>query len=238
MKLLHIIATTRVEQSRTLGISKEFLNKLKEIHPEIKVDELDLSNTVLPPVLDTNVKAKYLLLMGEELDEQTRESWKKVSVLAENFISYDLYLITAPMWNFSIPYMLKHYIDVIMQAGILFSYTANGIEGFAKDKQMICITSRGSDYSLGSPIHPLDQQEPYLRAIFSLAGIEEIHFIHAQPMDQAPGLAQAALEKAREEARQMVDKLKFPPTSGQSKTEKMGFHLYVDTNQLVKAEFQ
>lgn len=210
MKLLHIIATTRGEQSRTLSISREFLMSLNEKHPDIKVDELDLSKTELPPVLDATVNAKYLLMSGGELDEQTLESWKKVSAMAENFISYDLFLITAPMWNFGIPYMLKHYIDVIMQAGILFSFTANGPEGFAKYEQMVCITTRGSDYSPGSPMHSLDQQEPYLKAIFSLAGIEDIHFIHAQPMDQAPALAKAALEKAKEAARQMVDKLKIP----------------------------
>jgi FMN-dependent NADH-azoreductase len=188
MRLLHIIATTRGERSRTLSISKEFLKTLKEVHPHVNVDELDLSKTELPPVLDSTVKAKYLMMMGGELDEQTLESWKKVSALAEEFISYDLFLITAPMWNFSIPHMLKHYIDVIMQAGILFSFTANGPEGFAKYEQMVCITSRGSDYSPGSPMHALDYQEPYLRAIFGLAGIEDIHFIHAQPLDMAPGL--------------------------------------------------
>jgi len=207
MKLLHLIATTRGEQSRTLSISKEFLQALKEKHPHIQVDELDLSKTELPPVLDSTVKAKYLLMQGGELDEQSQKSWKEVSALAEHFISYDLFLITAPMWNFSIPYMLKHYIDVIMQAGILFSFTANGPEGFAKYEQMVCITSRGSDYSPGSPMHQLDHQEPYLRAIFGFAGIEDIHFVHAQPLDMAPGLTQAALEKAKEEARQMVDKL-------------------------------
>lgn len=214
MKLLHIIATTRGAQSRTLSISKEFLHELNEKHPDVQVDELDLAKTVLPPVLDTAVKAKYLLLMGGALDEQTQEVWKKVSALAENFISYDLFLITAPMWNFSIPYLLKHYIDVIMQAGILFSYTANGPKGFAKYEQMVCITSRGSDYSPGSPMHGLDHQEPYLRTIFGFAGIEDIHFIHAQPMDLGPELAEAALEKAKEEARQMVGKLKFQKPAG------------------------
>jgi FMN-dependent NADH-azoreductase len=210
MKLLHIIATTRGDQSRTLSISREFLKTLKEQHPHVQVDELDLSTTELPPVLDTNVKAKYLMMMGGQLDEQTMESWKKVSQLAEHSISYDLFLITSPMWNFTVPYILKHYIDVIMQAGILFSFTANGPEGFAKYEKMVCITSRGSDYSPGSPMHGLDFQEPYLRAIFGLAGIEEIHFINAQPMDLAPGLTQAALEKAMEEARQMVGKLAIP----------------------------
>lgn len=211
MRLLHIIATTRGEQSRTLSVSKAFLEALYQKHPSVVVDELDLSKTELPPVLDSTVKAKYLMMMGGEgLDEETMASWKRVSAMAENFISYDLFLITSPMWNFSIPYMLKHYIDVIMQAGILFSFTANGPEGFAKYEQMVCITSRGSDYSPGSPMHSLDQQEPYLRAVFSLAGIEDIHFVHAQPLDLAPGLTQAALEKAKEEARQLVDKLKIP----------------------------
>lgn len=210
MKLLHIIATTRGENSRTLSVSKEFLRELKEQHPQIQVDELDLSRTELPPVLDTNVNAKYIMMMGGQLDEQTQQSWKKVTDLAEHFISYDLFLITAPMWNFTIPYMLKHYIDVIMQAGILFSFTAQGPKGLMKHERMLCITSRGSDYSPGSPIQGLDFQEPYLRAIFGLAGIEEIFFVHAQPMDLAPGLTQAALEKAKEEARQMVDRMAIP----------------------------
>lgn len=211
VKLLHIIATTRGEQSRTLEISREFLKALEGKHPYVQVEELNLATLELPPVLDTNVKAKYMLMAGQSLDDGTMQSWKRVAEMAEHFISFDLYVITAPMWNFGIPYMLKHYIDVIMQAGILFSFTANGPEGFAKHETMVCITSRGSDYSPGSPLHALDQQEPYLRAIFGLAGIEEIYFIHAQPMDMAPGLTQIALEKAKEEARQMVDKLTIIP---------------------------
>lgn len=207
LKLLHIIATTRGEQSRTLSISKEFLKTLNKKHPEVKVDELNLATTELPPVLATTVDAKYMMMAGQTLDDATMASYKKVTAMAEHFISYDLFLITAPMWNFSIPYMLKHYIDVIMQAGVLFSFTAHGPEGFAKYEKMVCITSRGSDYSPGGPMHALDHQEPYLRAIFGLAGIEEVHFVHAQPMDMAPGLTQMALEKAMEEARQMVDKL-------------------------------
>ena len=207
MKLLHLIATTRGEHSRTLSISKEFLRVLTEKHPHVTVEELDLSTTQLPPVLDSTVSAKYLMMGGAELDAPTQAAWKQVSDLAEHFISFDLFLITAPMWNFSIPYMLKHYIDVIMQAGILFSFTAQGPAGLMKYEQMVCVTTRGSDYSSGGPMHKLDFQEPYLRAIFGLAGIEDIHFIHAQPMDMAPGLMQSALDTAMEEARRMVDRL-------------------------------
>jgi len=38
------------------------------------------------------------------------------------------------MWNFSVPFVLKHYIDVIMQPKYLFRYTEAGPEGFVKGK--------------------------------------------------------------------------------------------------------
>lgn len=204
MKLLHLIATTRGENSRTLQVSREYLRTMKENHPYMQVEELDLTQTELPPVLDTNVNAKYLTMMGGQPDEETMASWKKVTDMAEHFSSFDQYLVTAPMWNFTIPYTLKHYIDVIMQAGILFSFTERGPKGLLESKHMVCITSRGSDYSEGSPIHSLDFQEPYLRAVFGLAGIEHIDFVHAQPMDLAPGLTHAAMEKAMTQARRIA----------------------------------
>lgn len=90
-------------------------------------------------------------MSGGTIDEATMKSWKEVTDLAEHFISYDLYLILAPMWNFTCLTSSTLYY-VIMQAGILFSYTAHGPEGFAKYEKMVCITSRGSDYSAGGPM--------------------------------------------------------------------------------------
>ena len=54
------------------------------------------------------------------------------------------------MWNFTIPYKLKHYIDVIMEAGILFQFTENGVERLTKDEKIFCVTSRGNNYSVGT----------------------------------------------------------------------------------------
>lgn len=200
MKLLHIIASPRGEKSRTLGISNEFLKALKAKNPNLIIEDLDLFKTSLPEVFGYTVDAKYALMSGGILEEKTKTSWEEVSRYSTEFLSYDAYLISCPMWNFTIPYKLKHYIDIIMQAGILFSFTANGVEGLALNKKMFCITSRGSDYSESSPMHQLDFQEPYLRSIFGLAGIRDISFINSQPLDFAPGITQASLEKAKEEA--------------------------------------
>jgi FMN-dependent NADH-azoreductase len=86
------------------------------------------------------------------------------------------------MWNFSISYVLKHYLDVIVQPKYLFRYTATGVEGLVKNKKMVIVTSRGGDYST-SPVKAMDCQEPYLKTIFNFVGITDILFVNSQPMD-------------------------------------------------------
>ena len=44
-----------------------------------------------------------------------------------DFLDADAYLLTTPMWNFSIPYAVKYYIDAIVQPGYLFRYDEDGL---------------------------------------------------------------------------------------------------------------
>ncbi|MBU4376945.1 MAG: NAD(P)H-dependent oxidoreductase, partial [Candidatus Omnitrophica bacterium] len=101
-------------------------------------------------------------------------------------------------WNFSIPYPLKHYIDIIVQPRYLFRYTDKGVEGLVKNKKMLIITSKGGDYSTGSPMRPYDFEETYLHWIFSFVGMTDISFINAQPMDAfGPDVAEKKIEEAK-----------------------------------------
>ncbi len=110
------------------------------------------------------------------------------------------------MWNFSIPYTLKYYIDAIVQPGYTFRYDEQGRAiGLVQGKKMVCFTSRGADYSPGSPYNAYDFQEPYLRAIFGFLGVTDIEFVHAQPMDITPEWREQALAAAIEQARAIVD---------------------------------
>ncbi len=205
MKLLNIIASPRGKKSRTLNVSSEFLNTLKEKHPALIVEDLDIFTANLPDIFWGEVAAKYILMEGGVLNEESQQIWNRIVKYSEAFLNADIYLISSPMWNFSIPYKLKQYIDIIIQAGILFKFTEKGVEGLTKNKKMICVTSRGSDYSVGSPMNQFDFQEPYLRAIFGFVGITDISFINVQPLDYAPSITEAHLEKAKAEARLMAN---------------------------------
>ena len=183
MKLLHIIATPREDESRTLRVTDAFFEGLEKNNPECKVDTLDVTKVKLPALTVQAVSGKYILLGGKDLPDDLKPAWEDIIKHIERFLSADGYVISAPMWNFSIPYYLKHYIDIILQPRYLFRYTETGPEGLVKNKKMAVITSRGGDYSPGSPSHAYDFQEPYIKAVFGLAGIIDITFINAQPMD-------------------------------------------------------
>ncbi|MCM8798442.1 MAG: NAD(P)H-dependent oxidoreductase [Candidatus Omnitrophica bacterium] len=201
-RLLHIIATPRGKDSNTLKISKVFLEGIKEKYPECKIDELNVFTDNLPEITLKTVDGKYVLLTGGELSGTLKNAWKKIVKQIERFLSADIYLITTPMWNFSIPYRLKHYIDIIVQPKYLFQYSEKGPEGLVKNKKMVIITSRGGDYT--GEAKPYDFLEPYLRTIFGFVGITEIKFINAQPMD---ALGEEVEKKKIEEAKILAKKI-------------------------------
>ncbi len=205
-KLLHIIATPRSDESRTLELSGVFLEDFHKKYPLCVIDTINLFTEPLPPLTVKAVNGKYILLGGKDLTGEYKKAWKDIERHIGRFLSADAYLISTPMWNFSIPYPLKHYIDIILQPRYLFKYTDKGPEGLAKNKKMIIVTSRGGDYSEGSPFRPYDFQEPYLKTVFGFVGITDLMFINAQPMDAlGPEVSKKKLEEAERAARRLVE---------------------------------
>jgi len=201
MKLLHVIATPREHESNTLRVANAFLESMNAKYPDLSVDVVDLFNQDLPAVVGENIESKYTLMVGQPIDKRHKEAWRQIELLIQHFLSADVYLISTPMWNFSIPYALKYYIDSIIQPGYVYKYNEQGqAVPLVLGKKMVCVTSRGGDYSENSPFHVYDFQEPYLRAIFGFIGITDMHFINAQPMDITPALREAAIATAIKDA--------------------------------------
>lgn len=205
-RLMHIIATPRGEDSRTLKVTSAFLEVFGKKYPGCEIDNINVTTEELPSLSAKKVDGKYVLLGGADLSGELKTAWKGIESHIERFLSADGYLISTPMWNLSIPYYLKHYIDVIVQPKYLFRYTEKGPEGMVKDKKMVIITSRGGDYSSSGPSASFDFQESYLRTIFGLTGINDITFVNAQPMDAlGPEVRIKQLQLAALEAAEAVE---------------------------------
>lgn len=205
-RLFHIIATPREEESRTLQVTGAFLDVFKKKHPDWVYDELSLAKESLPELNIKSVSGKYILLEGKNLYGRAKELWVEIEQHIERFKSADLFLISTPMWNFNIPYMLKHYIDLIVQPKYTFHYTEKGTpEGLVVNKKMAIITSRGGQYT--GDMKPFDMQENYLRTIFGFIGIKDIAFVIAEPMDMGHEKQKQQIEIAKKAAAKLASEI-------------------------------
>lgn len=204
-QLLHLIATPRGLASNTGRVSSVLLEALHERYDDLEITALDLFSADLPAVAGTNIKTKYALMTGQAIDDDARSSWKEIERTIEQFLAADLYLVTAPMWNFGVPYALKYYIDAIVQPGYLFDYDEAGQpRGLVTGRRMVCVTSRGGDYSQ-PPMTQFDFLETYLRAIFGFVGLADLTFFNVQPMDVNTDLRRAAVRSGIRDVRAWVD---------------------------------
>ena len=207
MKLLHIIASPRGENSRTLNVSNEFLNSLKEKNQNLEIDELDLFKENLPEVLGNAVDVKYTLMSGGALDEPSKTLWDEISRYSKEFLSYDAYLISCPMWNFTIPYKLKHYIDLICQPGESFTLDKQTFDyvGLIKDKPLQLILASSSTYADEFPQPNAgvkqDFQHSYLQHAFQFIGFTNIATIKVAPTTALPQDVEKLMSSKMAEAR-------------------------------------
>jgi len=204
-KVLHLIATPRAAESRTLKVSAAFLAALSAKYPACVIDERNLFVEPAPAVTQQTTAGKYFLMGGRDVPAELEPVWRQVEREIERFLAADGYLISTPMWNFGIPYALKNYIDIIFQPRYLFRYTDSGVEGMVKGKKMAVISSRGGDYGPDSPARGMDNIIPYLTTAFGFVGQKEISFISAQPMDAGgPELRDAKIAAAGAEAQRVA----------------------------------
>lgn len=195
-KLLYLNSSPRGEDAASVQAADHFLSALPN---GTSVDQINLFEANLPDFTAPFASAKQKTMMGMPLDETETRQWAEVTRLVDQFLAADHYLINAPMWNFSIPYKLKHYIDMVTHPGLTFSAGADGIKGMASGSATV-IFSRGGDYSPkdGAP-DPFDFQSPYVKAWLGLVGLGPVNEILVQgtlagPQGQANAVAGVADE--------------------------------------------
>jgi FMN-dependent NADH-azoreductase len=131
-----------------------------------------------------------------------RRALSASDVLIDELVSADTIVIGAPMYNFSIPFPLKAWIDHIVRRSQTFSYGPEGARGLLTGKKVFVITSRAGAYGPGSPMEKADFQEPYLRFILGFVGLSDVTFIHAESQGHDAG--DASLAAAGKQIEQVV----------------------------------
>jgi FMN-dependent NADH-azoreductase len=144
MKLFYVSASPRGALSASKTAAAHYLAMLGARRPALDIDALDLWSTVLPEFNGAAISAKYAKLSGRALTDAEADAWRVIGDMVDRLKAADSVLIATPMWNFGIPYKLKHWIDLITQPGLTFSFDpAHGYTPLISPKPALVIVSSG-----------------------------------------------------------------------------------------------
>ena len=207
-KLLYLQASPRGERSHSIAVADAFVKAYEETNSSDEILKLNLFEMDLPSFDGLAVQAKYTILHGKEHTPEELQAWKGIEAIIEEFKSVDKYLLAVPMWNFSIPYRLKQYLDILVQPGYTFSYTPEeGYKGLVTGKPVLVVYSSGGEYAPGTDAEAFDMQKKYIETIFGFMGFSKVDSVVVEPtLMGGPDLAKekrsAAIEKAGSKAKQ------------------------------------
>jgi FMN-dependent NADH-azoreductase len=181
-KLLHIEASPRKERSHSLAIARHLVETWTLANPGGTADSLDLWSTDLPAFNGALIDAKYAILHGQPHRPEEKAAWDRITALANQFKSADVLVISTPMWNFGIPYILKHYFDLIIQPGLTFSYSPeSGYTGLVTGKKAAVVYARGGAYGAGSGAEAYDLQTKSVAQLLGFIGVTDVTSILVEP---------------------------------------------------------
>lgn len=165
-------------RSISRALVRDSITRLREPYPHAKVTVRDLVSEPPPHYGSTQASAG---LKSSEL--RTSEEIGALALsdsYAREVLASDIIIIGSPMWNFSVPSVLKAWIDHIVRAGVTFRYTEHGSKGLlSPEASILLVESTGALYDI-----PEDSSSnhvgPWLAQVFRFLGAKKITLISAQ----------------------------------------------------------
>ena len=173
--LLAIEVSPRHEFSASRKLTALFIDQWKAAHPGAAVVTRDLTKTP-PPFVDLAwIGGAYT--PREQHSPESAAAIKISDDLVGEIKAADHIVIGTPMFNFSIPAVLKAYVDQIVRVGVTVS--SNNV-GLLTGKRATIILATGGDFRPGSPVEKYNQASGYLRQVLAWIGIKDVEIILAE----------------------------------------------------------
>lgn len=198
MKILQIDSSVLGDASVSRQLTKATVDAWKAHYPQAKLVYRDLA--AAPPE-HLSAERAAVVKFGKDADLTPAQAEERalVDAVVEEFLSADVVVIGAPMYNFSVPTQLKAWIDRLAQAGRTFRYTETGPVGLAGGRKVIVASSRGGIYTAG--LEALDHQEAYLRTVLGFIGVTDLEFVRAEGLGYGPEHRDRAVAEAHQQAK-------------------------------------
>ncbi len=206
MRVLHVIGSPRGERSRSRAIAEYLLDHLGDAEVEV----LDLWATQLPDLDGAMLESRYRLINGHEVDPAFAARWQELRDMVDHLLSFDLWLFSTPMWNFGLPYRLKHYVDCVIQPTMAFTNDAVGaVTCHGTGKSAVIVGSGALDTRPGAELEAMDFAFTHLTQCLRVYfGVAAVHAVRVMPTFGDERAVEDEMIRARAEAAALALSLK------------------------------
>jgi FMN-dependent NADH-azoreductase len=208
-KILVINSSARAGRSQSRKLTEIFTDHWKSIHNNPIISYRELGNADVPHINENWIAAAFkpAAARSETENEALKISDAYISELREA----DVIVLASPMYNWSIPSVLKAYIDQVVRVNETFTFNRADMQdpytGMLENKTLFLLLSRGEPgYEKGDYNEHLNFQSTYLKTVFNMMGVTNIHMIAINGLSYGPEKLKKSIDLSHEELRGLIER--------------------------------
>lgn len=190
--ILRLSCSPRGATSFSRLASEQVIEGLRSRHPGVRVIHRDLAANP-PPLIDAGFSAAILDRDG------TAPALAASEALIQELEQADALVIATPMHNYTVPAVLKAWLDQIVRIDRTFRSTPAGKIGLLRGRPVFLVVASGGWFTgpspTGTPAQP-DFLTPYLAAVLGTIGLNDVRCITLEGVARGPDAAAQAMAKA------------------------------------------
>lgn len=174
---LLVEASPRFGRSQSRTAAEKVVGRLKERAPDLNLLRRDLAAE--PPPLIDEAFTEAMYVPAARQDEGQRRALAYSEAAIGELERAGTLIISTPMNNFTVPAVLKTWIDQVLRLERTFRSTPGGKVGLLADRPTYVVVASGG-YITGERARQPDFLTPYLEAVLATLGIRTVRFLHLE----------------------------------------------------------
>jgi len=180
MNILHVCANPKpTEESVSKQLAAAFFGKMIELRPDVELVNVDLYDEK-PPFYSYELYKRAWYPVADESYEPSKAEDMAINYAAkqaEAFNDADVLVLTMPMWNFTVPAIMKAWMDQVLCPNLTFTISPEeGVKPLHKIKSIVLLVASGGVYKEDDARDALSSQ---VRSAFGFIGIDNIEIVWA-----------------------------------------------------------
>jgi FMN-dependent NADH-azoreductase len=189
-KILHVSCSPRGEAAESHKLAQKVIGFLRQKEPATMV-----VNRVIGDGSLSHIDRDYAISQGSSADVSQEGSMAESEALIREVEAADFIVIGTPMHNFTVPSVLKAWIDHVVRARRTFRMTPAGKVGMLRDRPVFIAIASGGRFS-GERAHQPDFLTPYLKTILGMIGLHDLTFFSVEGTGAPPEVVAESRDKA------------------------------------------